>query len=70
MSNTESGRRRLSTSAVAERFGVTRRTVGRWLTDPAMEFPAPLTLNGRHYFDEVDLETYERRVVALRGRAA
>jgi predicted DNA-binding transcriptional regulator AlpA len=52
---------------VWERYGVTDRTIDRWLNDPAMKFPRPMKINGRRYFDEQQLIAWERRRA---GRAA
>jgi predicted DNA-binding transcriptional regulator AlpA len=57
----------LPTKKVWERYGVTDRTIDRWLNDPAMDFPRPLKINGRRYFNELQLIAWERRRA---GRAA
>ncbi len=62
--------KKLPAAAVCDRYGITRRTLGRWMVDPEMGFPASLTLNNRHYFDGDELLEYERRAVAARGKAA
>ena len=47
--------------AVAERYGnVDVRTIDRWLADPALKFPRPVFINNRPYWDEKDLEKWER----------
>ncbi len=62
--------RNLPSATVAERYGITRRTLARWMVDPKMGFPQSITLNGRHYFVEAEIEAYERGLAAARGRAA
>lgn len=36
-------------------------TLESWIRDPAIDFPAPLTVNGRRYWRVSDLEAWERR---------
>ena len=57
----------LSARKVWERYDVTDRTVDRWIADPAMGFPQPITINKRRYFSESELTAWERRRA---GRAA
>jgi predicted DNA-binding transcriptional regulator AlpA len=45
--------------AVANEFNVTRRTVGRWMDDPALNFPQPMEINGRLYFRSSDIERWK-----------
>ena len=41
------------------------------MVDAKMEFPAPLDINGRLYFDEAQIGEFERRSVSnLLGKAA
>lgn len=58
--NTLGSRALLPSTVVAARYGVTRRTLARWMTDKSMEFPEPTTINARHYFDSDDLTQWER----------
>ena len=46
---------------VAERYSVTERTISRWIEDTALEFPAPMLVNGRLFFDDDGLTEWERR---------
>lgn len=49
---------------VCARYGdVTPRTVTRWQNDPARKFPQPLRINGRRYWDESQLDQYDRRLI-------
>ena len=55
---------RLPSTKVYERYGISRRTLSRWMADPYLGFPAPLTINNRHYFEECALEAWERQRIA------
>jgi predicted DNA-binding transcriptional regulator AlpA len=46
---------------VCERYGVTDRTLDRWLADPTMQFPRPLVINRRRFFSEPELIAWERK---------
>jgi predicted DNA-binding transcriptional regulator AlpA len=50
----------LPAKAVCKRYGVTSRTLDRWLADSAMEFPRPMVVNNRRYFSEEELTQWER----------
>jgi cytochrome P450 len=56
--------KRLPARVVCERFGVTCRTLDRWLANEELAFPRPLVINKRRYFEEVELITWERRRAA------
>jgi hypothetical protein len=43
---------------------VTPRTVTRWQNNPARDFPQPILINGRRYWDESHLDRYDRRLAA------
>ncbi|WP_372783487.1 helix-turn-helix transcriptional regulator [Phenylobacterium sp.] len=51
---------RLPTKALMERFGVSDRTVDRWLQDDALNFPQPLVINRRRYWSLQEIEQWER----------
>jgi len=55
---------RLSTGAVAARYGVTLRSVDRWWKNPALGFPQPIIVNARKYWALTDLEIWERGRIA------
>jgi hypothetical protein len=57
----------LSASATARRYGVSVRTISRWV-DKDAEFPRPLIINWRRYFKITDLEVWERARAAMSGR--
>lgn len=44
---------------VCLRYGVTFRTISRWLVHPNVQFPKPIYLNGRRYWIEADLQEWE-----------
>jgi hypothetical protein len=50
----------LPAKAVQERYGITDRSLDRWLADPEMDFPRPMVVRGRRYFKEEDLTRWER----------
>ena len=67
---TSSANRKLPSKEVLRRYGITRRTLSRWMDKAELGFPKPLTLNGRHYFDLAEIEAYERRAAAQVSAAA
>src|SRR5262245_13001867 len=53
--------RRLTAAQVARRYGITRRSLDRWLATPDMGFPPPdLRINTRRYWDELVLVRWDR----------
>ena len=52
------------------RYGVSIRTVTRWLTDDRMKFPRPVVINRRRYFRETELVEWERSRATRAGEAA
>ena len=56
--------------AFAARFGVTRRTVDKWLADPRVGLPAPLRIANRMYFDLEKIAEWEADRVIASGKAA
>ena len=52
---------KLPTAMVADRYMVVTRTIERWMDDPALKFPAPITINRRRYWSLAALETWEKR---------
>ena len=59
MNTTEDSNAKLSTSATARRFGVSNRSIDRWLANGI--FPKPIRINGRKYWAVRDLEQFERK---------
>jgi excisionase family DNA binding protein len=60
----------VSAVRVAERIGVTRRTISRWLDDESLNFPKPINIHKRLYIREADLNAWlaERTRVCLPAR--
>jgi MerR HTH family regulatory protein len=50
--------KRLPIRALCARYSVVDRTIDRWLDRGLL--PAPLIINGRRYWDETELEEFER----------
>ena len=44
---------------VADQFGVTRRTLSRWLEDDALAFPRAVEINRRLYFKQSEIDTWK-----------
>jgi DNA-binding transcriptional MerR regulator len=63
MSHETKVRRYLTRGKVAKLFGVTTRTVRRWERRAALNFPHIAMINGRGYFDQEDIERFERGLV-------
>jgi predicted DNA-binding transcriptional regulator AlpA len=55
---------RLPARLVWTRFGVTDRTLDRWLANEALKFPRPLVINHRRYFVLEEIEEWERAQAA------
>jgi len=51
----------LPASSVWTRYGVSNRTIDRWLACPKLAFPRPIVINRRRYWDEAELNDWERR---------
>jgi hypothetical protein len=52
---------------VAERYGVTTRSVDRWRNDPNVGFPAPaMQINDRCYWAAEDLDAFDAECVRRR----
>jgi hypothetical protein len=52
---------------VAERYGVSTRTIPRWDANPELGFPEAIVINGRRYRRRSELEAFERAHVS-KGR--
>lgn len=50
----------LPTRAVCRRYGVSDRTISRWERDPDLQFPQPVTINKRKYYDASALTAFDR----------
>jgi predicted DNA-binding transcriptional regulator AlpA len=51
--------KKLPTRSVCERYGVVERTIDRWIADPKLNFPKPMIVNKRRYFDEGELDAFD-----------
>ena len=60
-------RTRLPSRQVWSRYGVTDRTLDRWLDNAQLNFPRPLVINRRRYFFLDEIEEWER--AQAKGRA-
>lgn len=56
--------RKLPTRAVCDRYLKSGRTILRWQNDPQLNFPKPMIVNGRKFFDEDQLIEWERAQIA------
>jgi predicted DNA-binding transcriptional regulator AlpA len=54
---------------VWERYGVTDRTLDRWLAREELQFPRPVVVNRRRYFRDKDLVAWEQRRAANEASA-
>jgi predicted DNA-binding transcriptional regulator AlpA len=52
--------------AVADAFGVSTKTIDRWIHNPVVAFPKPITINTRSYWPPEALDAFraERREAA------
>jgi hypothetical protein len=56
----ESGRKLVPTKHVCERYGVCDRTIDRWIADPKLGFPPPRYIRKRRYWEEAQLDAFNR----------
>ena len=54
--------RKLTSSALAERYSVSVRTIDRWLEDKIL--PEPMRIHKVRYWDEAEIEQLERERMA------
>jgi hypothetical protein len=60
---------RLPTVKVAARYGVSMRSIERWVSDPEIGFPPPTVfIRGRKYWNLDVLEQYDRQAALTVGR--
>jgi predicted DNA-binding transcriptional regulator AlpA len=52
--------RKLRKRPTADRYGVSTKTIDRWTQDPRLDFPKPFHVNALPYWDEAELEAWER----------
>jgi predicted DNA-binding transcriptional regulator AlpA len=58
---------RLPARLVWTRFGVTSRTLDRWIGDDDLGFPRPMLINKRRYFLLGEIEAWERQQARSRS---
>ena len=58
---------KLPTGFLCKRFKVVDRTISRWQADPRLNFPKPIIINRRKYFDENEIVAWERARASMRG---
>jgi predicted DNA-binding transcriptional regulator AlpA len=51
---------KLRKRAMADRYGVTTKTIDRWVLDPKLGFPAPIHINATPIWDLSEVERWER----------
>jgi hypothetical protein len=68
--NTAADGPRLPASKVWKRYGVTDRTLDRWLAKESLGFPKPLLINKRRYFREAELIDWERSRASSKSEVA
>jgi predicted DNA-binding transcriptional regulator AlpA len=56
--------RKLTSRALQQRYGVVDRTIDRWVE--ASILPEPMRINKIRYWDEAEIEQFERGLVAKR----
>ena len=49
----------VSAARVRDRYGISDMTLWRWLRDPVLNFPRPMTIHGRRYWREDCLSEWE-----------
>jgi predicted DNA-binding transcriptional regulator AlpA len=54
---------------ILERYGITRRTLYRWIADARMAFPRPVVLVRRFYFNKSEIESWERARASIASPA-
>jgi hypothetical protein len=58
---------RLPIGRLCRRYGVTARTVSRWLDNEQLGFPRPIVINRRRYWDEAMLAIWDRQQVSRKS---
>jgi predicted DNA-binding transcriptional regulator AlpA len=53
--------RKLPTRLVCVRYSVSDKTIDRWTADAKLGFPPPTWINRRRYWDEAELDAFDRR---------
>jgi predicted DNA-binding transcriptional regulator AlpA len=53
--------RKLLTRHLCARYRVSDRTIDRWMRDPRLEFPQPIIVNRRRYWDESEIAAFDAK---------
>jgi predicted DNA-binding transcriptional regulator AlpA len=53
--------RKLPARQVCQRYGFCDKTLDRWCANEKLNFPKPMYVNKRRYFDEDELDEFDRR---------
>jgi hypothetical protein len=53
--------RKLPARQVCDRYAICDKTLDRWCANPKLGFPQPMYVNKRRYFDEDELDEFDRR---------
>jgi predicted DNA-binding transcriptional regulator AlpA len=54
-------RRKLQTRHLLERYGVSDRSIDRWLANPDLNFPKPMVIGRRRYWDADEIDEFDRQ---------
>ena len=60
----------LPAPSIQARYNISPITLWRWLHDPTLGFPPPLTINRRRFFKRAEIEAWERNRIRLSQVAA
>lgn len=63
---TEINTQLLPTRLVCRRYGISDRTLARWERDSGLNFPQPVKINDRKYYDSAALTAFDRAQAAQR----
>jgi hypothetical protein len=55
--------KKLPARKVCERYDICDRTLDRWVADPTLNFPKPMIVNRRRYWDQGELDEFDRSCV-------
>jgi hypothetical protein len=60
----------LASGAICARYGVSRRTLARWMVNPPAGFPQSILIQGRHLWEVAKLEAWERSLARTAASTA
>jgi predicted DNA-binding transcriptional regulator AlpA len=52
-------KKKLPTRAVMARYSISDRTIDRWTADPELNFPKPIYIQRRRYWEEDELDAFD-----------